>query len=103
MSEKKSKEVKMEGKQEKLTYEQLEQIAGNLQQQCQQLYSQLKDAQNTIAEFNEIGLLLDILAKSEHFSEDFIYRCSKKVEDIITRALDAADEQDKKKETVTES
>ena len=103
MSEKKSKEVKMEGKQEKLTYEQLEQIAGNLQQQCQQLYSQLKDAQNTIAEFNEIGLLLDILDKSEHFSEYFITRCANKIEDIVLKALDAADEQDKKKETVTES
>lgn len=95
----KSKEVKMNGKQEKsekFTYEQLEQIAANLQREYQQLYSKYMGAQNTIAEFNEIGILLDILAKSEHFSEDFITRCSKKIEEIVTKALYAAEEQEKK-------
>ncbi len=95
--EEKSKEVK-KGKQapekntqEKLTYEQLEQIAGNLQAQCGQLHNQLRNAQSIISEFNEIGMLLEILGKSEHFSEDFVTRCSKMIEEIVTKALDDAE------------
>lgn len=92
MANEKSEEVKMnaqkEQKSEKLSYEQLEQLAGNLNKQCQQLYSKLQEADRVIAEFNEIGMLLSILDKSEHFSEEFVTRCSGKIEQIITGALD---------------
>lgn len=84
----KSKIKKEEGSQPKLTFEELERIAVDLQNQRDQLRNQLRSAQSIIAEFNEIGMLLDILDKSEHFSEDFVSRCSKKVEEIITKALD---------------
>ena len=39
-------------------------------------------------------MLLSILEKSEHFSVEFTVRCSKKIEDIVTRALDSADKRE---------
>ena len=97
----KSINMKTQGKKEekKLTYEQLEQVAGNLNAQCQQLHSQLRSAQNTIAQVNEIGMLLDILGKSEHFTEKFVNRCSNKIEELITKALD---ESEKKQEALNQ-
>ena len=88
--------MKTQGKKEenKLTYEQLEQVAGNLNAQCQQLHSQLRSAQNTIAQVNEIGMLLDILGRSEHFTEKFVTRCSAKIEELVTKVLDASDKQE---------
>ena len=89
--------MKTQGKKEenqKLTYEQLEQVAGNLNAQCQQLHSQLIAAQNTIAQVNEIEMLLDILGKSEHFTEKFVNRCSSKIEEMITKVLDASEKQE---------
>jgi TolA-binding protein len=86
------------GQQEKLSYEQLEQIANNLNQQCRQMQEHIRNLQNVIAEFNEISMLLDILGKSEHFNEDFVIRCSSKIEELIIKALDASEKQEEKVE-----
>ena len=86
------------GQQEKLSYEQLEQIANNLNQQCRQMQEHIRSLQNVIAEFNEISMLLDILGKSEHFNEDFVIRCSSKIEELIIKALDASEKQEEKVE-----
>jgi hypothetical protein len=100
----KSKEVKMnvssKEEQKKLTYEQLEQVAGNLQRQCQQMYDQLREAQNVINNFNEVEMLLYILDKSEYFKAEFTDRCAAKIQEVITKALDASEkreEEDSKK------
>ena len=85
--------VENPGQQEKLSYEQLEQIAGNLNQQCRQMQQIINNQQQAIAEFNEIGMLLDVLGKSEHFSEKFVIRCSDKIEELITKAMDASEKQ----------
>ena len=108
MAVEKSKSVKMNAQkkksdvenpgQEKLSYEQLEQIAGNLNQQCRQMQEHIRNLQNAIAEFNEIGMLLDVLGKSEHFSEKFVTRCASKIEELITKAMDASEKQEEEKE-----
>ena len=92
MANEKSKTVNMSNQEQpkKLSYEELEQTAINLNDKCKQLYSQLQEANRIISEFNEIGMLLSILERSEHFSEEFVTRCSSKVEEIITKALDEA-------------
>ena len=90
--------VENPGQQEKLSYEQLEQIAGNLNQQCRQMQEHIRSMQNVIAEFNEIGMLLDVLGKSEHFSEKFVARCASKIEELITKAMDASEKQAEEKE-----
>ncbi len=104
MANEKSKTVKMDaqkgnvenpGKQEKMTYEQLEQLAGNLNRQCQQFYQQLQEANRVISDFNEIGMLLDILGRSEHFSDSFVTRCAQKIEKIVGIAFDKAEEAEK--------
>lgn len=82
---------------EKLSYEQLEQIAGNLNQQCRQMQEHIRSMQNVIAEFNEIGMLLDVLGKSEHFSEKFVTRCASKIEELITKAMDASEKKEEDK------
>ena len=86
--------VENPGQKEKLSYEQLEQIAGNLNQQCRQMQQVINNQQQAIAEFNEIGMLLDVLGKSEHFSEKFVTRCSDKIEELITKAMDASEKQE---------
>lgn len=100
--EKKSKEVKMkDAKQEeqKLPYEQLEQVALQLRNANNDLYKRLQNAQQAIAEFNEIGMLLDILGKSEYFSDSFVSRCAAKIEEIVTKALDASEKEEKEVQT----
>lgn len=97
MANEKSKTVSMENKKDgKLTYEQLEQLAGNLNVQCRQLYSQLQQANQYISDLKEISVLMTVLDKSEHFSEAFVTRCAKKIEDIITNALDSAEKEETK-------
>lgn len=97
---KEKKTIKQDGnvenpvQKEKLSYEQLEQIAGNLNQQCRQMQQIINNQQQAIAEFNEIGMLLDVLGKSEHFSEKFVTRCSNKIEELITKAMDASEKQE---------
>ena len=95
----KSKEVKMsvasKEEQKKLTYEQLEQVAANLQRQCQQLYEQLRGAQNVIDNFNEVEMLLSILDKAEYFKSEFVDRCAAKIQEVITKALDASEKKEK--------
>lgn len=44
-----------------------------------------------IAEFNDIGMLLTILGKGEYFSQEFVDRCSRKIEDSVNGMLDRAE------------
>lgn len=81
---------------EKLTYEQLEQVAQNLSQQCQQMYQKLNEAERIISNFNDIGLLLSVIKQSEFFDDYFIKRCSDKIQTIITEMLDSTEKTEDK-------
>ena len=102
MANEKSKEVKMESvaanKEEvkKLSYEELEKVAYQLKAANNALYKRIQQAEGIISEFNEIGMLLSILERSEHFSEEFVTRCSSKIEETVTKAFDAQEEAEKK-------
>lgn len=100
--EKKSKVVELkaapkkgEPKEEnqKLTYEQLEQVANNLNNQCRQMYERIQELQSVISDFNDIELLLSIISKGENFGESFVERCCKRIEEIVTKRLDEVDKQ----------
>lgn len=105
MANEKSKEVKMNAPkgnvenpgQQKLSYEQLEKVAGNLNQQCRQMQQIINSQQQAIAEFNEIGMLLDVLGKGEFFNDSFVARCANKIEELITKAMDASEKQEEEK------
>lgn len=78
-------------KEEKLSYEQLENVARDLTMQRNQLVSQLQSARRVISEFNDLGMLLSIIDKSEYFHSAFIDRCTAKIEYLVSRALDNAE------------
>lgn len=89
----KKEEKKEESK--KLSYEELEQVANNLNVQCKQLYSKLCEAQEVIASFNNIGMLLSVLEKAEYFDSEFITRSAKKIQDVVSQLLDKSDAMEK--------
>lgn len=100
--EKKSKTISMTGKPnenatEKLSYEQLEQVAGNLNMQCRQLQNSLHEAQQIISGFNVVELLLSIIEKGEYFESSFINRCVSKIQSGVTTLLDNADKNEEEK------
>ena len=100
--EKKSKTISMTGKPnenatEKLSYEQLEQVAGNLNMQCKQLQNSLHEAQQIISGFNVVELLLSIIEKGEYFESSFIDRCVSKIQSGVTTLLDNADKNEEEK------
>lgn len=76
----------------KISYEELEQIAKNLNQQCQLLHQRLHEAEMVVSNINEVGLLLSIIKESEYFDDDFIQRCVSKIQDIITTMFDNAED-----------
>lgn len=98
MEEKNKKEKKVTNDSQKLTYEQLEQVANNLNNQCKQMYDKLMEAQKIIADFNEIGMLLSIIEVGENFDSEFINRCSLKIQETVSKLLDKADKLESEKE-----
>lgn len=95
---KKSKTVAMKAEnpaQGKLSYEDLEALANNLNGQCKAMYQRLQEAERIISNFNDVGMLLSILKESEYFDEDFIRRCVDKIQSVVTYMLDTADESKK--------
>lgn len=91
---KKAKEVSMEvQKEEKLTYEQLEQVANNLNQQCRQMYQKLQEAQEVISNFNDIAMLLTVLEKAEFFDNEFVSKCAERVQNTVSEIIDPKQEE----------
>lgn len=70
-------------------------MAQKLNQQCQQLYQKLREAEKVINNFNDIGLLLSVIKQSEYFDEDFIKRCSDKIQGVVTDMLDSVEKPEK--------
>ena len=98
----KSKETKTRGvtdkKSDKLSYEQLEQVANNMGRKCQQLYDELQNARAEIARFDAVGLLLNIIANGEHFDASFIDRCALKIQNDVSAELDKAEKLEEEKD-----
>jgi hypothetical protein len=82
----------------KLSYEELESLAANLNDQCNKMYTQLQKAHSIVNGFNLVGLLLNVLSKSDHFSEDFVKQCSSVIEDTVKEALKELDTKEESKE-----
>jgi len=67
----------------RLTYEQLSQVAAQLSQQNNQLRAQLKEIE-TARDLEIIRLLLDIIKNEGAFNTTFIDKCVDAVEDVVT-------------------
>ena len=89
MEEQKSKVVEMapqakETEQsQKMSYEQLEQVAHQLSEQARQLYSQLQQS-NMTNMFKRLDYLFKVVENSHVFKQDFLDKCIKEIEDIMT-------------------
>ena len=68
---------------EKMTYEQLENIAHQLSDQAKQLYAKLQDS-NMENTFRRLDYLFKVIAHSNQFNDEFVKKCSKEIESVIT-------------------
>lgn len=68
---------------QKMSYEQLEQVAHQLSEQVRQLYSQLQMA-NLNNMFKRLDYLFKVIENNSHFSAAFYNKSVKEIEDIMT-------------------
>ena len=88
MEEQKKKVVKMQPatkdeRPEKLSYEQLEQVAHQLSEQARQLYSQLQQS-NMTNMFKRLDYLFKVVENGHMFKQDFLEKCIAEIEEIMT-------------------
>lgn len=84
MEENKTKTVEMKPQNEKkYSYEELNNIAGQLSQQNQQLYQQLQRA-NMANMFKRLDYLFKVVENGAMFSPEFVDKCIKEIEDSMT-------------------
>jgi hypothetical protein len=81
MEEKIKKE--QDAKPEKLSYEQLENIASQLSEQNRQLYSQIQAA-NLNNMFKRLDYLFEVLSHEKLFPQDFTEKCINEVIELLT-------------------
>ena len=68
---------------QKMSYEELEQVAAQLSQQAQQLYARLQQAEMSNM-FKRLDFLFKVVESAHAFSEEFVAKCVKEIEEIIT-------------------
>lgn len=68
-------------KQKELTYEELKNVAVQLQQRCMNLENKLRSIEVASVRLN---YLFKIVKYKESFSNDFVLNCIKEIEDLIT-------------------
>lgn len=86
MEEQKEKVIKMQPeaeRPEKMSYEQLENIAHQLSEQAKQLYMQLQNA-NMSNMFKRLDYLFKVVENSHMFKLDFVNKCINEIEDFMT-------------------
>lgn len=86
MEEQKEKVTKMQleaERPEKMSYEQLENVAHQLSEQAKQLYMQLQNA-NMSNMFKRLDYLFKVVENSHMFKLDFVNKCINEIEDFMT-------------------
>lgn len=72
-----------DNKSEKLTYEQLENVAHQLSEQVRQLYAKLQEA-NVSNAFKRLECLFKVVVNKSNFTESFVSRCTAEIEELMT-------------------
>lgn len=94
MEEQKEKAVTKETERpEKMSYEQLENIAHQLSEQAKQLYMKLQAA-NMSNIFKRLDYLFKVVENGHMFQQDFLEKCIAEIEELLT-----VPEEDNKEET----
>ena len=100
MEEQKGKVVEMQpttketDRPEKMSYEQLENVAHQLSEQTKQLYMKLQAA-NMSNMFKRLDYLFKVVENGHMFKQDFLEKCIAEIEEIMT----VPEETDKEEET----
>lgn len=68
---------------EKMSYEQLENVAHQLSEQLRQLYAKLQEA-NMANMFKRLDYLFKVVENAHAFSEEFVTKCVAEIEDLMT-------------------
>lgn len=102
MEEQKKKVVEMQPvtketeRPEKMSYEQLEQVAHQLSEQARQLYSQLQKS-NMTNMFKRLDYLFKVVENGHIFKQDFFEKCIAEIEELMT--VPEVEEENKEEET----
>lgn len=105
MEEQKGKVVEMQPttkeaeRPEKMSYEQLENVAHQLSEQSKQLYMKLQAA-NMNNMFKRLDYLFKVVENGHMFKQDFLERCVSEIKDIMTVPEES---EDNKEETPDKS
>ena len=103
MEEQKKKIVEMQPatketeRPEKMSYEQLENVAHQLSEQAKQLYMKLQAA-NMSNMFKRLDYLFKVVESGHMFKQDFLEKCITEIEEIMT-VPEETEEDGKEKET----
>lgn len=73
----------MEENKNKPTYEELEKVIDIKNNQLQEMYNHLQEANNQNI-IMRLQFLFEVLHCKESFSESFVYRCADEIEKLIT-------------------
>lgn len=68
---------------EKMSYEQLENVAHQLSEQVRQLYAKLQEA-NLENMFKRLDYLFRVVENAHSFSVDFVSKCTSEIESLMT-------------------
>ena len=78
---------------EKMSYEQLEQVAHQLSEQARQLYTQLQKS-NLNNMFKRLDYLFKVAENGNVFNKDFLDKCINEIENIITVPEEVVEEKE---------
>lgn len=97
-----NKKTKMEptteaARPEKMSYEQLENIAHQLSDQAKQLYAKLQEA-NMVNMFKRLDYLFKVVENAHAFNEAFVAKCVAEIEDLMTIPETEEETEDKPEE-----
>lgn len=90
-------ESSTEEKQQKLSYEQLEQIASQLDQQSRQLMNELQKS-NMQNIFKRLDYLFKVVENAPMFSDTFVQNCVDEIEGMLTIPKEESEESETKSE-----
>ena len=82
---------------EKMSYEQLENVAHQLSEQAKQLYMKLQ-ASNMNNMFKRLDYLFKVVENGHIFKQDFLEKCIAEIEELMT-VPEEAEEDNKEEET----
>lgn len=84
-------------KPEKLSYEQLENVASQLSNQAKQLYAKLQEA-NMTNMFKRLDYLFKVVDSAHAFNEEFVNKCVTEIEYLMTVPEDNKETESESKE-----